>query len=500
MLGRPSRGSIRERLGLGPRLQLHVPLPTPLHTEVRSKSPADPRIHLSRLTSASLVSLRSIATITAGSKAGCDEEDNSKRRDALDVERAFTPEDDPFAAGPVTPTTSRTPVSPMPRQQKQKQESTKSKYHSFMYLGNDSAISTGSANTPTSAPASLPSWCYRLGSSSNMSSPALTPSSSTGATTSKGTEASTTSPSSVRSGLPPSLIEALGVRRRAPSTPSFPPSSCRNLGQVLSRVRKVQNSQDGFTNSKRSGSGVVAHSASRPNSPFPMLFSRARGAKPSPKIERRDSIVSSASDVDTERLMERRVPYQTSKRVLNLPLLARHIEGKVEAPVSPSASDIDAFAEAARSSELERARRDIVSPTAWLLDSDDYDDESAYTHEGSDSTDRRGVLKLDMSFEGERTSEEDEFSPSYDEKMDEEPLSSRIYSLRRASQAQTRCETESETENEGDVTILRASQSWPLPPHRTVVVDEESGEGYHVVEPVLEVGSCSISLGMETGN
>ncbi|OCB86180.1 hypothetical protein A7U60_g6769 [Sanghuangporus baumii] len=507
-LGRPSRGSIRDRLGLGPRLHVHVPLPSqfvvdptrrsksqhgisseatirktnsplPIAPPSSSRLSSSSRIPLPRLASASFVSLRSITTVTARSKGSGGENEEDNRMDVLDIDRAFTPEDDPFAADPPTPLTPLTPVNPTYQTQTSKEE----KYHSFMRLGNDSSASCV-PETPISAPASLPSWHYRLGSNSNISSPVLMPSSLLpGATPVPRRSKRNASPSSVRSRLAPSLVEPLSIRRRSPSAPPSPPSGRQTLTQVISRVRRIQGNQieSGISNLTGKGhtSGIVGHTESRPHSPFPMLVTLTPGsvkAAPNASSDRR----STAASFVWSRMGEQDVVYslegQAVERV-QAPL------GQIKHPTSPSVVEIDAFGPVSEKYAHRIPDRDMLSPTAWLLDSDDYDDNNDM-HEPETLAAKSNVLALSFNVIDEPNGQLGGNGTTG--RTGAVLASNCISDARSVSPSRGVFDTESEIEPKADLARLRAPQNWPLPPHRTVVVDEESGEGFHLVEPVLE--------------
>ena len=54
---------------------------------------------------------------------------------------------------------------------------------------------------------------------------------------------------------------------------------------------------------------------------------------------------------------------------------------------------------------------------------------------------------------------------------------------RTASESDTRTEMSETSEDK----LLELDEAWPLPPHRTIVVDESSEEGWHDVESIVEV-------------
>ena len=384
--------------------------------------------------------------------------------EALGMDRAFTPEDDPFAADPPTPLTPLTPVNLTHQPQSTKEE----KYKSFMRLENDSSASCG-AVTPISAPASLPSWHYRLGSNSNTPSPVLPPSSSFhGAIPVPRRSGGDASPSSVQSRLTPSFVEPLGIRYRAPSTPLDQPSSHDALKRVISRVQKIQSNQNECRISTTAGqtgfaSNVVGHTESRPNSPFPMLSLKPGLEKcvPAASGDRRRS--STASFVWNEG--------EDRGSALSTGI------GLLESPV-------DHYS-------LQVQDREILSPTAWLLDSDDYEDEKSVGRETD--TPSIGTNGLAVCLNASGGSSRQMIGDTVDRRVDTVFTRDSLSNARCVSPSPGLLLTESETEIEGDITLLRASQSWPLPPHRTLVVDEESGEGFHVVEPILEVSPLAIN-------
>ncbi|KAL5495523.1 hypothetical protein ACEPAI_986 [Sanghuangporus weigelae] len=511
-LGRPSRGSIRDRLGLGPRLHVHVPLPSQFVADPtrRSKSQhrissegtirkansplliappsssrlsSSSRIPLPRLASASLVSLRSITTVTARSKGSGGENEEDNRMDVLDIDRAFTPEDDPFAADPPTPLTPLTPMNPTYQTQTSKEE----KYHSFMRLGNDSSASCG-PETPMSVPASLPSWHYRLGSNSNVSSPVLMSSSKfCGATPVPRRSKRNASPSSVRSRFDPSPVEPLSIRRGALSAPPSPPSGRQTLKQVISRVRRIQDNQiengiGNLTGGKGHTSGIVGHTESRPHSPFPMLALKPGLEKAVPKAssDRR----STAASFVWSGMGEQDAVYSLEGHPVERVQAPLHGLGRIKESTSPSVMEIDAFGPVAEKYAHGIPDRDMLSPTAWLLDSDDYDDNNDM-HEPETLAANSNVLALSFNVIDEPSGQ---LGGDGTTGRTGVVLASNRVSDARCIKAPSRgvFDTESETELEAHLTHLRSSQNWPLPPHRTVIVDEESGEGFHLVEPVLE--------------
>ncbi|KAH8120475.1 hypothetical protein DFH11DRAFT_1722249 [Phellopilus nigrolimitatus] len=508
--GRPSRGSIRERLGLGPRLHLHVPLPTQdvsqPHPYAKSRSASlspykhnktfscltvrpvpgkvssSPKRSVSRLASASLVSLRSITTITAPSKDIYDEDADSDRRDALGVDRAFTPEDDPFAA--IAPS----PVSPLfythiPIKN--------TKLRSFMPLGNNSTVSVGKAvpETPMSAPATLTSFQSHCDLRSTSSSPVLTASSSIEISMQPPliNEARVASPSSVNSGLPPSLVEALRQTPSSPHVSDYLNIPRHNLSHVLAQTRKVQGARKASSKSKLNGNGegnshhVVGHTDSRPNSPFPMIFLKSVAAKASSaalKKNKRESILSSQSEMTEERSnkgepVAAEAEAETTPQSYTSELLVEcPIQGLVCEPLG--ANDADAFGEACRA----EVKRDIMSPTAWFLDEDCTRDTEAANNNIDSST--RGPEPGEGEAHADALMKE-----TVGEEGIDQPAPPQLF---RESLHKAYPETDSETDTENECGPSD-SRSWPLPPPRTVVVNEENGESWHTVEPIVEVSA-----------
>ncbi|EJD04223.1 uncharacterized protein FOMMEDRAFT_19477 [Fomitiporia mediterranea MF3/22] len=487
-LGRPSRGSIRERLGLGPRLHLHVPTPAEFlsgsskmpksrerlssESTIRAHRPPSrtnsPKLPLQRLTSASLVSFKSIAAITAAGK-GIDEEAFCfvRREEALAIDRAFTPEDDPFAADPLTPIT---PISPVFETQPMKTD----KYRSFMSLGNASSTSV----SPELPICVLPSWHYRLGSNSNKSSPALTPSSSYHDhpdSTSKRSRLSAVPPGALHKHFPSPVVDGQNLKRALPSIPIDLSRNQLDLNQAVIKVRNYRKLQQEDLNNRRHeceerDSQVVGHSESRPHSPFPLLFQKSKA-----------TTEHSARCMPTTQPVGRLVE---SCRI-------RHGEC-IEEPRSLSAKDVDAFGEAARNFTLDYSSREIVSPTAWLLELDDYDDGFKYTLENDAPIGVSNVLALDLHSGTPIHGRYDEGRKLYDRPMN---LEGNDYG--HSSPLRVFHPAESETDNEGHVSSLHASQCWPLPPNHTVVVDEEYGKVYHAVAPdnqYIRASSTSRSL------
>ncbi|KAL5534496.1 hypothetical protein ACEPAG_959 [Sanghuangporus baumii] len=509
-LGRPSRGSIRDRLGLGPRLHVHVPLPSQFVADPtrRSKSqhgissegtirkPNSPlliapqsssrlssssRIPLPKLASASLISLRSITTVTARSKGSGGENGEDNRMDVFDIDRAFNPEDDPFAADPPTPLTPLTPINPAYQTQTSKEE----KYHSFMRLGNDSSASCG-PETPMSVPASLPSWHYRLGSNSNVSSPVLMPSPLfCVANPVPRRRKRNASPSSVRSKLAPSLVEPLSIRRGVPSAPSSPPSGRQTMKQVISRVSRMQDNQiesgiGNLTGGKGPTSGIIGHTESRPHSPFPLLALKPGLEKtvPNASVDRR----STAASFVWSGMGEQDAVYSLEGHPIERVQAPVHGLGRIKESTSPGGVEMNAFNPVAEKYAHRIPDRDMLSPTAWLLDSDDYDDDNDM-HEPETLAAKSNMLALSFNVIDEPSGQ---LGSNGSTRTGVAVVSNRVSDARCISPSRGVFDTESETEPEADLTHLRSPENWPLPPHRTVVVDEESGEGFHLVERVLE--------------
>ncbi len=143
--------------------------------------------------------------------------------------------------------------------------------------------------------------------------------------------------------------------------------------------------------------------------------------------------------------------------------------------------------------ESEEVVRDIVSPTAWFLDSDDENEEDV-KKERSPCV---GLgLKLTASPRGSvaglaRGTAVDDVRSLLSQKSED-----RAFTLLRPRSVldaglvvhfpEREYLTGSETETEMDA--KHSNASWPLPPIRTFVVDEETGEGWHDVESTVEVG------------
>ena len=294
-----SKGDNKKRLGITPNLNLNVPLlsrrerpasrdaprdkpkrPKRLHGIPRLRLQAtsglltsNPMLPIVKLASSSLVSLRTISTITGGSKAICDEDQPSPHRSSLELERPFTPEEDPFAATPQTPLT---PVDPASYSKSHSKENLKS----FLPLGNEPGISPDRLNTS----ASFPGWRYPFRPTSSQSSPALTP---------PQTSTGLSSPSKTANGLlsiPCSKVKS--TRRntllRTPSTPSIPQRKTLHINTFLANNKSNKAEQ-------KKGHEVSARPDSRPSSPFPMLFRKSRGRKPSSNATRESPVSSNIS-------------------------------------------------------------------------------------------------------------------------------------------------------------------------------------------------------------
>ena len=156
-----------------------------------------------------------------------------------------------------------------------------------------------------------------------------------------------------------------------------------------------------------------------------------------------------------------------------VPLLSRPVRA-INEPRKVGAGQVCAFGSACKDLDPDQLRREIVSPTAWLLDSDDYDTESAeYADEKRLAARSLGIDLRSHPAESEREDRRTQASPAppYSEV---EQIDSRNSDI------------DSAPKLEGDKTVAQDAQSWPLPPPRTVVVDDE-GESYHLVEPKIEV-------------
>ena len=157
-----------------------------------------------------------------------------------------------------------------------------------------------------------------------------------------------------------------------------------------------------------------------------------------------------------------------------MPLLSRPVRA-INEPRKVGAGQVCALGSACKNLDPDQLRREIVSPTAWLLDSDDYDTESAeYADEKRLAAHSLGIdLRLKPADDSERANRRGQVSPAppYTEIEQIDPHDGDVDSAPRLVI---------------DKAAVQDAQSWPLPPPRTVVVDDE-GESYHLVEPKIEV-------------
>ncbi|KAI5123744.1 hypothetical protein M0805_000336 [Coniferiporia weirii] len=514
-IGSSSRDSIRRRLGLEPRLQLHIPLPAqtwiPSRSITRDKA-ATPRTSragsrvlsrlavrpasgifssstkspISRLASASFVSLRSIATMTAGNNLNSDEELDGDRRDALEVDRAFTPDDDPFAA--------HTPVSPLSWTHTPNEDS---KYRSVMPQEDNSSASIIAPDTPTPITAILPRWKSQFNAHYGLPSPILTPLSSTRSTAQSltGEKGYTAIPSSACSELPlQSLTNGIGPQQRTPPSPTFLHSSRRHSLVSALSMAKITQGELSPGKARKSCEGnkrIVGHTTSRPNSPFPLLFLRSHAKKTvSVSVNEKDD-PSSATSVKrgTDGYPDAATLLMTPLNSACKLLLMRRSQELVRGPLPLSTIETDVFGDACSNNKanvLGEISQEVVSPTAYLLESNEYNDILDSPIEKNVYGIETGITGCeircsDLSAEGNHQVTH----PSNDPLMFRQCEGNRFDQENTAVSRRDFVETESETEI--SIEYNRSEfQGWPLPPHRTVVVDRVSGEGWHIVEPIVE--------------
>lgn len=424
---------------------------------------------IAALASASFVSLRSIATITASTSHGDKGDEIDDPYSALnadeEIDRVFTPDEDPFAA--------MTPVSII------SSTSNKSKAgsRSFTTLQNHSVVLPSmQSEPPNSAPATITDFSHyqvlppilqrgpqNLGKHPQIVLSGLsTPSES--------------SPSSMYSSLP-SILPS--IRPRTTSTPSIVRESRKlNVFAALTRRRQGNVYDDSSSRdspaSSDDGKRVLGHSNSRPHSPFPLLFSRNKAQKPD-EYKGNKSIVSYGGHQKSSLAIETSVPREGSIDLSPNPCSngsSQHAHACYSSP-KLSARDTDVFGDVCDvigDSAAFELKRDIVSPTAYLLETDEYD-ESSIEEEEYAQADRSSTLE-------------------YKSAMFEDPLVSVIQAEQTRKPDNTLHDrgvgTESETDTDYDTNNSELDH-WPLPPYRTVVVDLEKGEGWHEVEPVVEV-------------
>lgn len=423
---------------------------------------------IAALASASFVSLRSIATITASTSHGDKGDETDSPYSVLnadeEIDRVFTPDEDPFAA--ITPVSIISPTN----------NKSKAGSRSFTTLQNHSvALPPMQSKPPSSAPATITDFSHyqvlppipqrgpqTLGNHPQNVLPGLaTPSES--------------SPSSMYNSLP-SILPS--IRPRTTSTPSIVRESRKlNVFAALTRRRQGNIYDDSSSRdspaSSDDGKRVLGHSNSRPHSPFPLLFSRNKVQK-SDDCKGNKSITSYGGHPKSSLAIETSVPREGSINLSPNPYSSGSSQDAHDFYSSPklSAGDTDVFGDVcdiigdSASFEL---KRDIVSPTAYLLETDEYDE---------------------LSIEEEYAQADMSSTLEHRNAIFEDPLVSVIQAEQTRKPDNTLHDrgvgTESETDTDYDTNNSELDH-WPLPPYRTVVVDLEKGEGWHDVEPVVEV-------------
>lgn len=400
------------------------------------------------LTSMSVSSLRDSST-------GCNQT-SSNTSDAGCCSDAFDLQEDPFAADPLSTPTISTPPS-LIREQSSVQSM---KLRSFMALGNDSKpVSVGAPETPN-----LWGSLLRLRQSSpSLATSRVTVSPGLPGYSSSLSCTSVASPSSVRSGLPPSLVDALGEREGTPSPSGSPrrPNLSLALTQLLLRTKGSQRFRKDSAISKLSqvsegnisgGSPEIAgHSDSRPHSPFPLLFIRSAASKPSPITK--DACLGSLSPETTGTVGDTEIH----------PPCSPVFPVKELQPIS--AQDADAFGDACkRYSEFSMGcPMDISTPVPPFKELS----EELTTKE----TEGENGLRLTLNCTEVESESTASISDYVGAKEDVQPS----------------CNGEEEAVADNNEDVRVSKQTWPLPPLRTVVLDQENGEGWHDVDQMIEV-------------
>ena len=217
------------------------------------------------------------------------------------------------------------------------------------------------------------------------------------------------------------------------------------------------------------GAFELDHSDSRPHSPFPLH---------SISTVSTNSILGASVDLSDSHPTD--LPNMRSIRPDSNVISGQ--DAVVVAPATITTNDADTFADACGG---KTKKRQIVSPTAWFLDSDS---ESCLDQEQSACSDDQGAkvpLCSDV-LDGDR-------EPLLQRGnrrsfWDSSSMFEQVYGHTGiASESDARTET-SETSEEK---LLELDEAWPLPPHRTIVVDGPSEEGWHDVESIVEV--CAYS-------
>lgn len=405
---------------------------------------------IAALASASLVSLRSIATITASNNHGDKVETDGDLN--IEMDRAFTPEEDPFAA--------TTPISII----SSGSGSAGAKHRSFLPFPNTSACSVDMLNVPISAPPTLTTFdhCQTLPPIPRRDAPQqkinyprirlqkglATPEES--------------SPSSAYSSLP----SCLDSRPRTISTPSiFRESRKLNVLAALTRRKQTNvyndSSARNSTVSSEDGKRVVGHSDSRPHSPFPLLFSRSK-IQQSNRSSADKSASPSTSFRNSPLVVQASVPHEEAEPTSSYLEHSHPTQGNTifYSPSELSAQDADVFGddcEVVGDSATFEVKRDIVSPTAYLLEAD-YSDVASSADDSYMQADKSSAIE--------------HMSPILDSWS--EANADAIQTSNTHRQQLSSAESETETDFDTNPSEL---ENWPLPPYRRVVVDVEKGEG-----------------------
>lgn len=434
---------------------VNLTLPSP-----RISSPIPP---LSRLASASLVSLRSLTTIGAGNQHISREANGLEAM--YEADDIFYHEDDPFASLPPLPTLT-------PSNSHTSDESVE--YHSFMPLGNDSVPTISIPDSPFGTPRHTHNRPMRF---SNLSSPVVstppTPSSDDvpplpSRPGKNAADNHTDSPSRVSG----QRNQSMHTSRRNFFIPS--------VGHTRRTDARQYNRDSANLRKERSNTRVdtVERSDIHPNSSFPTRFLH-------PTVQRFRNLARKDSKIGLTSPGIQTQAVSGSEGSLS----------SIDAPRPLSSVDTDKFADSCATKghpDPESNARITDTPTGWFTDSEtetetvenvsEKTDESkedktvAQPHNAKDEGKTCNVCDSEVETGNGTTGDIDLGLPR--------PHSEFWQSSESSSNASDAEDSQTETEDDGK---LETSQAWPLPPIRTVVVDEERGEGWHDLESDIEV-------------
>lgn len=454
----------------------------------------------------------------AGSRSAHQSEDEPEpHRNAFEIDSLIALDEDPFAAYPPTPVTPvaphNTPVETTPHQQ------------SFMSFANNSGASVSGSGKSDSKPSTKSIADSRTVASADWrsaSTPTLLTAPAEQGRLTRDLRSARKLPDR-HSGLPPSLVVALDrghvnrITSTTPASPTYPGDATEHavgpgqkkeirlhVNTVLGRVRRTQhaptdsvNSLSGLSEASRPGSqasspgAIIGHSSSRPHSPFPFLFLRSKHANGRGSALSGSDFSAQEAETFPEDVRRRAdTPIPDVKSVTALREVRVKDLSNSQGKASCSATLSVPIPEC---DEPEEVVRDMASSTAWFLESDDEKDEV----EDKERSPCVGLgLKLTASPPGSvtgcaRGAAVDDARSILSMKSDD-----RVSTLLRPRSAlnvgldihSTKNENPIESETEID-NEAKSGASWPLPPIRTFVVDEETGEGWHDVEPTVEVSN-----------